>query len=96
MGSRPTSEDRYFVEKVPWTMYFRDHYAIHGAYWHDVFGQTRSHGCINLAPHDAAYVYRVVTPRSEPSFMWTYASDRAPGSTVRIRKKQASGRDFRD
>jgi lipoprotein-anchoring transpeptidase ErfK/SrfK len=95
MGNRPTSEDRYFVEKVPWTMYFRDYYAIHGAYWHDVFGQARSHGCINLAPHDAAFVYRVVSPRSEPGFMWTVASERAPGSTVRIRKGARAPRDFR-
>jgi lipoprotein-anchoring transpeptidase ErfK/SrfK len=96
MGSRPTSDDRYFVEYVPWTMYFRDFYAIHGAYWHDVFGQQRSHGCINLAPHDAAYVYRVVSPRSDRGVMWTYASSKAPGSTVRIRKGLRVGGDFRD
>jgi lipoprotein-anchoring transpeptidase ErfK/SrfK len=96
MGSRPTSEDSYFVEKVPWTMYFRDFYAIHGAYWHDVFGEQRSHGCINLAPHDAAYVYRVVAPRTEPGSMWTYASDRAVGSTVRIRKGLRVGGDHRE
>lgn len=96
MGSRPSSEDRYFVEKVPWTMYFRDYYAIHGAYWHDVFGQQRSHGCINLAPYDAAYVYRVVSPRVERGFMWTYASDEAPGSTVRIRKGTRTGADHRE
>jgi lipoprotein-anchoring transpeptidase ErfK/SrfK len=96
MGSRPTSDDRYFVEKVPWVMYFRDFYAIHGAYWHDVFGQQRSHGCINLAPHDAAYVYRVMSPRTERGVMWTYASERAPGSTIRIRKGLRIGGDFRD
>jgi hypothetical protein len=27
------------------------------AYWHDDFGHARSHGCINLAPIDARYVF---------------------------------------
>lgn len=97
MASRPTSADAYLVEKVPWTMYFRDYYAIHGAYWHDVFGQRRSHGCVNLAPRDAAYIYSVVGPRHEPSFHFTYASDKDPGSVVRIRRGNPSWlRDFRD
>lgn len=87
MGSRPDADDPYFVEHVPWTMYFRDHYAIHGAYWHDVFGTPRSHGCVNLSPADAAYVYSVVAPEHDDSFHWTYASERAPGSPVRIRSE---------
>ena len=48
------------LRDVPWIQYFASGYALHGAYWHDVFGIARSHGCINLAPIDARYV-----------FMWT-------------------------
>ncbi len=48
------------LRDVPWIQYFASGYALHGAYWHDVFGIPRSHGCINLAPIDARYV-----------FMWT-------------------------
>jgi hypothetical protein len=86
MGSNPSSADEYFIEHVPWTMYFRDYYALHGAYWHDVFGNQRSHGCVNLAPYDAKVLYEALAPRAEPSFMRTYASESAPGSFVRIRR----------
>lgn len=38
----------YNLPAVPWTMYFYRGYAVHGAYWHNKFGQVMSHGCINL------------------------------------------------
>jgi hypothetical protein len=47
----------YEVEEVPWTMYYFDSYALHGAYWHDDFGRTRSHGCTNIAPVDARWLF---------------------------------------
>ena len=49
--------DYYFLEDVPWTMYFDELRALHGAYWHKDFGQPRSHGCANLAPGDAYWLY---------------------------------------
>lgn len=85
MGSLPESADKYFIENVPWTMYFRPHYALHGAYWHDEFGNARSHGCVNLAPLDAAHIYQRVAPEQQPSFFQTFASDKAPGTIVRVR-----------
>ncbi len=48
----------YEVADVPWTMYYFDSYALHGAYWHDDFGNTRSHGCTNLSPADARWLFR--------------------------------------
>lgn len=45
------------VAEVPWTMFYRGNYALHGAYWHDDFGKVRSHGCINLAPLDARWIF---------------------------------------
>jgi len=42
--------------------YFAAGFALHGAYWHDVFGIARSHGCINLAPIDARYVFQWTDP----------------------------------
>jgi len=50
------------LRDVPWIQYFASGYAIHGAYWHDVFGIPRSHGCINLAPIDARLVFRWTDP----------------------------------
>ena len=47
----------YSVEKVPYTMYFYQGYSIHGAYWHDDFGTPSSHGCVQLSPEEAAWLY---------------------------------------
>ncbi len=47
----------YEVEEVPWTLYYDGGYALHGAYWHTDFGKVRSHGCTNIAPVDARWLY---------------------------------------
>jgi LysM repeat protein len=51
-GGQGTAE-YYYIPDVPYTMYFYSGYALHGAYWHNNFGQPMSHGCVNL-PVDAA------------------------------------------
>jgi hypothetical protein len=52
------SDQRYDLPGVPWTMYFNESgAAIHGAYWHNSFGERWSHGCINLEPSDAERLY---------------------------------------
>ena len=50
--------DYYFLEDVPWTLYFNADIALHGAYWHNSFGYRHSHGCVNLAPLDAKWLYQ--------------------------------------
>lgn len=50
----------YFLEEVPWTMYYDGGRAIHGAYWHDGFGYRRSSGCVNLSLTDAHWLYQWV------------------------------------
>ena len=52
----------YDVQEVPWTMYFHGNYAVHGAYWHDIFGHTKSHGCVNVPPADARWLYYWSSP----------------------------------
>jgi lipoprotein-anchoring transpeptidase ErfK/SrfK/uncharacterized protein YjhX (UPF0386 family) len=50
----------YHVPDVPWVMYFTNRgHAIHGAYWHDNFGYTMSHGCVNLPVGFASWLYSV-------------------------------------
>ena len=49
--------DRYYLEDVPWTMYFDEARALHGAYWHTGYGYPRSHGCVNLSPGDSQWLY---------------------------------------
>jgi len=80
-------EDPYSVATVPWTQYFypeRD-LALHTAYWHDQFGHPRSHGCINLAPRDARWLYFWSDPQVPAGWTMSAGVVEAPGSVVRIR-----------
>lgn len=53
----------YSTPAVPWTtMISGDGVAIHGAFWHNAFGERRSHGCINVSPEDAKWIFRWTTP----------------------------------
>lgn len=49
--------DYYFLQDVPWVLYFDQARALHGAYWHNGYGYPRSHGCVNLSPGDARWLY---------------------------------------
>jgi hypothetical protein len=49
--------DYYYLEDVPWILYFDQSRALHGAYWHNGYGYPRSHGCVNLSPADAHWLY---------------------------------------
>jgi hypothetical protein len=62
MKSQEYDEIPYYVNKVPWVLFFQAHNALHGAYWHDLFGVVKSHGCANLAPRDARYLFEWLEP----------------------------------
>lgn len=47
----------YYLKDVPYVMYFSGDFAIHGAYWHDNFGVPMSHGCVNVNPVDAGWLF---------------------------------------
>jgi len=47
----------YDLPNVPYTMYYYKGYGIHGAYWHNNFGQPMSHGCVNMRPEEAGVVF---------------------------------------
>jgi L,D-transpeptidase catalytic domain len=49
--------DQYYLQGVPYISYFYSFWAFHGAYWHDRFGFPASHGCINLSPADAHWLF---------------------------------------
>ena len=58
-----TFQSGYSTPAVPWvTMVSGDGVAIHGAFWHNAFGEKRSHGCINALPEDAKWIFRWTTP----------------------------------
>lgn len=52
--------EKWVVPDVPNVMYVVGGVALHGTYWHNLFGsgQRLSHGCINLSLRDAAWLYK--------------------------------------
>jgi hypothetical protein len=82
MSGAEGQPDYYYLEEVPWTMYFDKDIAIHGAYWHDSFGYRRSHGCVNASITDAHWLYHwsasefdFETPGDEGAAVYVYHSD---------------------
>ena len=67
--SNSLQDDFYYLEDVPWTMYFDEARALHGAYWHNRFGYPQSHGCVNLSPGDAHWLYNWA---SEGDFVYVF------------------------
>jgi lipoprotein-anchoring transpeptidase ErfK/SrfK len=48
----------YCTPNVPWDTYFNGDQALHGTYWHNMFGKAdMSHGCVNLSVANAKTVY---------------------------------------
>ncbi|MCH9686787.1 MAG: L,D-transpeptidase [Deltaproteobacteria bacterium] len=88
MNSMADSSTSYSVDKVPWTAYFATGYALHAAFWHNGFGRRRSHGCVNLAPHDARALYQWMTPAAAPGWAEVYGNAGQPGAVVRLRSKR--------
>jgi hypothetical protein len=73
--------DFYYLEEVPWTMYFDGDIGLHGTYWHDGFGYRHSHGCVNLSITDSYWLYEwasseidLTVPRDEGAAVYVYSS----------------------
>jgi hypothetical protein len=51
--------ETWYVPNVPWVMYISGGVALHGTYWHNLFGSGNrlSHGCVNLPIDDAQWLY---------------------------------------
>jgi len=62
-GTLRSDAEAYELPGVPWVSYFEiNGYAMHGTYWHNNFGVTMSHGCVNMPSEDAKWIYRWCTP----------------------------------
>jgi hypothetical protein len=84
MDDPSSATEAYSIEDVPWTMYFEGSYALHAAFWHDNFGRVRSHGCVNLAPADARWLFEWTGPTLPPGWHGIITTPRAPGTWVHI------------
>ena len=47
----------YNYPRTKWNLEFLPRYWIHGAYWHNAFGNPRSHGCVNVSYKDMERLY---------------------------------------
>jgi hypothetical protein len=80
-----TSTRVYSVERVPWVLFFNGDQALHGVYWHDRFGTARSHGCVNLAPKDARWIFEWAPPALPAGWEAVFPTPEEPGLRVRVR-----------
>jgi hypothetical protein len=82
MDAEAEEGDEFDLRDVPYVQYFKEGYALHAAYWHDDFGTPRSHGCVNLAPIDAAWLFGWTTPGVPEA--WHAAMSLKEGTIVHI------------
>ncbi len=74
----------YNLPNVPNNMFFYRGYAIHGAYWHNNFGQTMSHGCVNSPLANAAAIFDWAGPVVPEGQNVVRASADNPGTRVYV------------
>ena len=68
----PAAEAGYRFDDVPYVQYLVGGIAIHTAFWHNNFGVARSHGCINVSPADAQYIFNHTLPQLPPGWHGIY------------------------
>ncbi|HEY6727929.1 MAG TPA: L,D-transpeptidase [Polyangiaceae bacterium] len=81
----PEASRYYAIQSVPWVMYFKQGYGLHGAFWHHDFGRVRSHGCVNLSPLDAHRLFHWTSPRVPAGWTAVFPTDYERGTLVRVR-----------
>ncbi len=75
----------YNLPNVPHNMFFYKGYAIHGAYWHNNFGQPMSHGCVNSPLANAAQIFEWAGPVVPSGQGAVRATPDNPGTRVVVR-----------
>ncbi len=84
------ASDAFDLRDVPFVQYFHKGFALHAAYWHDDFGHPHSHGCVNLAPADAAWLFQWTDPHLPPGWHGTLATTPREGDH-RLRSRLKAG-----
>ncbi len=74
----------YYLPNVPHNMFFYKGFAVHGAYWHNNFGQPMSHGCVNAPLAQVAELFEWAGPVLPPGTNALRASVDNPGTRVYV------------
>lgn len=72
----------YYLPNVPYAMFFKGSYGIHGTYWHSNFGHVMSHGCVNAPTPTAEKLFYWVGPTLPVGKLWVRATPENPGTRV--------------
>jgi len=82
MAAGDIASNGFDLPGVPWVLYItKSGISFHGTYWHNDYGHPRSHGCINLTPQAAKWLYRWTLPSVESGKQFAYEYF---GTTVHI------------
>jgi lipoprotein-anchoring transpeptidase ErfK/SrfK len=73
MAAGDIASNGFDLPGVPWVLYItKSGISFHGTYWHNDYGQPRSHGCINLTPQASKWLYRWTLPVVEHGKQFAY------------------------
>jgi hypothetical protein len=75
----------FYLEAIPYVVFFKGDFGFHGAYWHDGFGRRLSHGCPNLSLADARFVFDWLGPNLPAGFISIRPTKTDRGGLVRVR-----------
>ena len=82
---------KYHMSPMPYSIFFAGGYAIHGTYSVAELGHPASHGCVRLAPENAATLYSLVQTEGasisitgSPPGVQVYAAARHHGTHLRL------------
>jgi len=95
--ARKWFSSRYHGSPMPYSIFFRGGFAIHGSYAVSYLGQPASHGCVRLHPENAALLFALVQERrGDTSIVVTgtrpsHSVQRT--STHRVRARRGRARD---
>lgn len=74
--------DYYYIEDVPFVMYFNYEIGFHAAYWHDAFGSKQSHGCVNMSLADSGWLFNWSEESKEA--LWVHVHSTRPEPISKI------------
>ncbi len=73
MAAGDIASNGFDLPGVPWVLYITESgISFHGTYWHNDYGHPHSHGCINLTPQAAKWLFRWTMPSVPPDKQLVY------------------------
>jgi L,D-transpeptidase catalytic domain len=77
-----STNDLIVHTEVQFVQNFHGPHALHGAYWHDAWGERKSGGCVNLSPMDSKRVFGFTEPELPEGWYGIRSTPEAGGATV--------------